>query len=56
MLAVKGYQVVLLPAFLGSAGTLYKCLERATQEMDIPNAREKKLQENFDKRDKKKHR
>jgi hypothetical protein len=39
----------LLPKFLGpitvlgSAGTLFKCLDRATKELDIPNARKKKL-------------
>jgi hypothetical protein len=32
MLAVEGYDVVLLPVVLGSAGTLFKCLDRATKE------------------------
>jgi hypothetical protein len=32
---------MLLPIVLGSAGTLFKCLDRATKEMDIPNARKK---------------
>jgi hypothetical protein len=31
--------VMLLPIVLGSAGTLFKCLDRARKEMDIPNAR-----------------
>jgi hypothetical protein len=43
LLAAEGYDVMLLPIVLGSAGTLFKCLDRATKEMDIPNAREKKL-------------
>jgi hypothetical protein len=34
---------MLLPIILGSARTLFKCLDRATKEMDIPNARKKKL-------------
>jgi hypothetical protein len=34
---------MLLLVFLGSAGTLFKCLDRATKEMDIPNARKRKL-------------
>jgi hypothetical protein len=29
MLAVEGYDVMLLPVVLGSAGTLFKCLDRA---------------------------
>jgi hypothetical protein len=41
-LASPGYDVMLLPVVLGSAGTL-KCLDRATKEMDIPTARKKKL-------------
>jgi hypothetical protein len=39
VLAAEGYDVMLLPIVLGSAGTLFKCLHRATQEMDISNAR-----------------
>jgi hypothetical protein len=34
---------MLLPIVLGSAGTLLKCLDCATKDMDIPNARKKKL-------------
>jgi hypothetical protein len=37
------YDVVLLPVVLGSAGTLFNCLDRATKEMNIPNARKNKL-------------
>jgi hypothetical protein len=46
LLAAEEYEVMLLPVVLGSAGTLFKCLDRATQEMEIPNARkeEKKQQ------------
>jgi hypothetical protein len=29
------------PVVLGSAGTILKCLDCATKEMDIPNARKK---------------
>jgi hypothetical protein len=43
LLAAEGYDVVLLPIVLGSAVALFKCLDRATKEMDIPNARKKKL-------------
>jgi hypothetical protein len=43
LLTAEGYDVVLLRLVLGSAGTLFKCLERATKEMDIHNARKKKL-------------
>jgi hypothetical protein len=43
LLASGGYDVMLLPIVLGSAGTLFKCLDRATKEMDIPNTRKKKL-------------
>jgi hypothetical protein len=43
LLAAEGYDVTLLPIVLGSAGTLFKCLDRAPKEMDIPNARKKKL-------------
>jgi hypothetical protein len=35
VLAAEGYHVRLLPVVLGSAGTLCKCLDRATKEMDI---------------------
>jgi hypothetical protein len=43
LLTTQGYDVVLLPVVLGSAGTLFKCLERAATENDIPTARKKKL-------------
>jgi hypothetical protein len=43
LLAAEGYDVMLLPIVLGSAGTLFQCLDRATKETDIPNARKKKL-------------
>jgi hypothetical protein len=43
LLAAEEYDVMLLPIVLGIAGTLFKCLDRATKEMDIPNARKKKL-------------
>jgi hypothetical protein len=43
LLAGEGYDVMLLSFVLGSAGTLFKCLDRATKEMDIPNARKKKI-------------
>jgi hypothetical protein len=43
LLATEEYDVVLLPVVLGSAGALFKCLERATKEKDIPNARKKNL-------------
>jgi hypothetical protein len=42
MLAVERHDVMLLPVVLGSAGTLFICLDRATKEMDITNARKKK--------------
>jgi hypothetical protein len=38
----EGYDVRLLPIVLGSAETLFKCLDHATQQTDIPNARRKK--------------
>jgi hypothetical protein len=41
LLAAEGYDVMLLPVVLGSAGTLFKCLDRATKEMDISNARKR---------------
>jgi hypothetical protein len=41
LFAAEGYDVMLLPVVLGSAGTLFKCLDRATKEMDIPNARKR---------------
>jgi hypothetical protein len=37
LLAAEWYDVMLLPIVLGSAGTLFKCLDRATKEIDIPN-------------------
>jgi hypothetical protein len=43
LLTAEGYDVMLLPIVLGSAGTLFKCLDCATKEMDIPNTRKKKL-------------
>jgi hypothetical protein len=43
LLAAEGYDVMLLPIVLGSAGTLLECLDRATKEIDIPNARRKTL-------------
>jgi hypothetical protein len=43
LLAAEGCDVMLLPVVLGSAGTLFKCLDRATEEMDIPKAKRKKL-------------
>jgi hypothetical protein len=42
LLAAEGCDVMLLPVVLGSAGTLFECLDLA-KEMDIPNARMKKL-------------
>jgi hypothetical protein len=41
LLAAEGYDVILLPIVLRSAGTFFKCLDRATKEMDIPNARKR---------------
>jgi hypothetical protein len=50
LLAAEGYDIMLLPIVLGCAGTLFKCLDRATKEicldratkeMDIPNARKR---------------
>jgi hypothetical protein len=32
MLAVEGYDVVLLPVILKSAGIFFNCLDRATKE------------------------
>jgi hypothetical protein len=43
LLAAEEYDVMLLPVVLGSAGTLFKCLDWATEERDIPHARKKKL-------------
>jgi hypothetical protein len=43
LLAAEGYDVMLLPIVLGSAGTHFRSLDCATKEMDIPNARKKKL-------------
>jgi hypothetical protein len=43
LLAAEGHDELLLPIVLGSAGTLLKCLDRATKETDIPNARKTKL-------------
>jgi hypothetical protein len=43
LLAAEEYVVVLLPVVLGIAGTFFKCRDRATKEMDIPNARKKNL-------------
>jgi hypothetical protein len=36
MLAVEGYDVVLLPVILKSAGIFFKCLDRATKEWSFP--------------------
>jgi hypothetical protein len=36
LLAAEMYDVMLLPVVLESAGTLFKCLDRAAKEMDIP--------------------
>jgi hypothetical protein len=41
--AAEGLDVMLLPAVLGSAGTLFNCLDSAKNEMDFPNARIKIL-------------
>jgi hypothetical protein len=43
LLASEGYAVMLLLVVLRRAGTLSKCLDRATKDMDIPSARKKKL-------------
>jgi hypothetical protein len=43
LLTTEGYNVVLLPIVLGSAGMLFKCLERAATEIGNPTARKKKL-------------
>lgn len=43
LLTAGGYDVMLLPIVLRSAGILFKCLERAKEEMAIPNEREKTL-------------
>jgi hypothetical protein len=37
-----GYDIMLLPVVLESAATLSQCLDRATKDMDNPNARKKK--------------
>jgi hypothetical protein len=39
----EGYDVILLPIILGSAGAFFKCLDRARKEMGIANARKGKL-------------
>jgi hypothetical protein len=39
LLAAEGYDVILLSVVLGNAGTPFKCFDRATKKMDIPNAR-----------------
>jgi hypothetical protein len=43
LLAAEGYDVMLLPVVLGSAGTLLTGVDRAPNEMDIPTAIKKKL-------------
>jgi hypothetical protein len=43
LLAAEGYDVMLLPIVLGCAGAPFKCLDRASKEMEISNARKKKL-------------
>jgi hypothetical protein len=39
MLAVEENEVVLLPVILKSAGTFFRCLDRATKGTVIPNAK-----------------
>jgi hypothetical protein len=39
MLATESYDEVLLQLVLGSAGTLFECLNCASKELHIPNAR-----------------
>jgi len=43
LLAAEGYDMMLLSVVLGSAGILFKCLDRATKVMEFPDARKKKL-------------
>jgi hypothetical protein len=43
LLAAEGMMSNVLPVVLGSAGTLSTCLDHATKEMNIPNARKMKL-------------
>jgi len=43
LLAHEGYEVIFLPIVLGSAGTLFRCLERATKELGIPSTQKDKL-------------
>jgi hypothetical protein len=41
LLAAEGYDVLLLPVVLGIVGTLFECLDRATNDMDNPNPKKK---------------
>ena len=41
LVRVEGYESIFLPIVLGTAGTLYKCLEKATTELRIPPPRGK---------------
>jgi len=43
LLAHEGYEVIFLPIVLGSAGTLFQCLERATKELGILSTQKNKL-------------
>ena len=43
LLDTEGYEVIVLPTVLGSAGTLYKCLEKAAIQLSIPAAKRNKL-------------
>jgi len=43
LLTHKGYEVIILPIVLGSAGSLFQCLERATKELDILSTQKDKL-------------
>jgi len=43
LLAHEGYEVIFLPIVLGSAGTLFQCLERATKELDDLSTQKDKL-------------
>jgi len=43
LLAHEGYEVIFLPIVLGSAGTLFQCVERATKELGILSTQKDKL-------------
>jgi hypothetical protein len=47
MLAVWGYDVILLSVVLGSAGTLFCCLDRATKEWTTPMPEEQTYTSSF---------